>query len=226
MLEPSRVERAIVSPSGEWLATIDSREGDESFRGEAFLKVWQWESSSGLWTLNTRIDRPHGSAKVTSIVFSPHESFGRTLLVTSGEDGIVKSWRTRSVVDKKAGTSEGESHRLSNSKNQNRQIFRIVFWVARSSLSFKREIPWTVSWSPDGSLLAAAFGAYVAIYDPPSNALIRAFTTSELRGPVRSVHFLGREGRFLAVAGRTDVVLWDLVTQRGKLPPLVPAQRR
>jgi NET1-associated nuclear protein 1 (U3 small nucleolar RNA-associated protein 17) len=108
MLEPSRVERAVVSSSGEWLATIDTREGDESFRGEVFLKVWRWERSSGLWTLNTRIDRPHGPAKVTSIVFSPNEASGSTLLVTSGEDGNVKSWRIRSVVDKKAGTSDGE----------------------------------------------------------------------------------------------------------------------
>jgi NET1-associated nuclear protein 1 (U3 small nucleolar RNA-associated protein 17) len=92
-----------------------------------------------------------------------------------------------------------------------------VFWVARSRLTFKREIPWSISWSPDGSLLAVGFGTYVAIYDPPSNALIRTFATSELRGPVRSVHFLGHEGRFLAVAGRSDVVLWDLVTQKGKL---------
>ncbi len=61
------------------------------------------------------------------------------------------------------------------------------------------------------------FGSYVAIYDPALNALIRTFATSELRGPVRSVHFLGHEGRFLVVAGRSDVVLWDLVTQKGKL---------
>lgn len=92
-----------------------------------------------------------------------------------------------------------------------------MFWVARSRLTFKWEIPWFISWSPDGSLLAVGFGAYVAIYDPPSNALIRTFTSSELRGPVRSVHFLGHDGRLLAVAGRSDVVLWDLVTQKGKL---------
>jgi NET1-associated nuclear protein 1 (U3 small nucleolar RNA-associated protein 17) len=113
VLEPSRVERAVVSSSGEWLATVDSRQGDEYFRGEVHLKVWQWESSTGLWTLNTRIDRPHGSARVTSIVFSPSDSSGN-ILVTSGEDGNVKSWRIRSVANKKTGTSDGESS--SNSK--------------------------------------------------------------------------------------------------------------
>ncbi len=88
--------------------------------------------------------------------------------------------------------------------------------MARSSLTFKQEIPWSVTWSPDGSLLAVAFGTYVAIYDPSSNALIRAFTASELRGRIRSVSFLGNDGRFLAVAGLSDVVLWDLVQRRGK----------
>lgn len=97
------------------------------------------------------------------------------------------------------------------------EMIPVVFWVARSSVTFKREIPWTVSWSPDGSLLAVGFGACVAIYDPPSNALIRAVVTSELPGRIRFVQFLGSEGRFLVVAGRSDVVLWDLVTQKGKL---------
>jgi NET1-associated nuclear protein 1 (U3 small nucleolar RNA-associated protein 17) len=91
-----------------------------------------------------------------------------------------------------------------------------VFWVARSSLTFRREIPWSSTWSPDGSLLAVAFGTYVTIYDPSSNALIRAFAASELRGRIRSVSFLGSDGRFLAVAGLSDVVLWDLVKQKGK----------
>ena len=88
--------------------------------------------------------------------------------------------------------------------------------MARSSLTFKREIPWSITWSHDGSLLAVAFGTYVAIYDPSSNALLRAFTALELRGRVRSVSFLGNDGRFLAVAGLSDVVLWDLVKQKGK----------
>jgi NET1-associated nuclear protein 1 (U3 small nucleolar RNA-associated protein 17) len=113
MLEPSRVEQAVVSSSGEWLATIDSRDGDEYFRGEVHLKIWRWESSTGLWTLNTRIDRPHGPARVTSIVFSPNDGPGN-ILVSSGEDGNVKSWRIRSVANKKTGTSDGEFSSNSN----------------------------------------------------------------------------------------------------------------
>lgn len=95
-LEPSRVDRAVVSPSGDWMATVDLRDGDESFRGELYLKLWSWDPRSGQWTLNTRIDRPHGLERVTHVVFSPKSQF----LVTTGADGNIKTWRLRSSGSK------------------------------------------------------------------------------------------------------------------------------
>ncbi|KAI9512508.1 WD40 repeat-like protein [Russula earlei] len=177
MLEPSRVERAVVSPSGIWLATIDSREGGEYFRGEVHMKF-------GVGT----ILRDCGASTHASTGHTGNQGSG-LLLVTSGEDGNVKSWGIRSVANKKAGTSD-------------------VFWVARSRLTFKREIPWSISWSPDSSLLAVGFGAYTTIFDPILS-LLRSSVVESIQ-----VHFLGRDGRFLAVNGLSDVVLWDLVTQK------------
>lgn len=90
------------------MATIDSREGDDSFRGEVYLKIWWWDKISGSWILNTRVDRPHGLAKVTAVAFTPGVcDHNALLLVTSGEDGNIKSWRIRVSKDKK-GTEEGE----------------------------------------------------------------------------------------------------------------------
>ena len=103
MLEPSRVERVVISPSGEWMATIDRREGDESFRGEIYLKIWWWDKKTAFWILNTRVDRPHGLNKVTSMSFNPSDDIQ---LVTTGEDRNVKTWRIRSTKDKK-GYVEG-----------------------------------------------------------------------------------------------------------------------
>ena len=104
VLEPSRVEHAIVSDSGRWLATLDSREGDESAKGEVYLKIWSWES--GTWVLNTRIDRPHGLKRVTSVAFRPQSSPADLQLATTGEDGHIKLWRVRSVKNK-SGHVEG-----------------------------------------------------------------------------------------------------------------------
>jgi NET1-associated nuclear protein 1 (U3 small nucleolar RNA-associated protein 17) len=102
-LEPSRVELAAVSPSGEWMATVDTRIGDDSFRGEAYLKIWQWDKGFGFWLLNSRIDRPHGLMKVTSASFSPKPL---SLLVTTGQDGNIKTWTLRTVRSKKKDSSE------------------------------------------------------------------------------------------------------------------------
>lgn len=107
-LEPSRVEHAIISDSGKWLATLDSREGDESTKGEVYLKIWSWES--GTWTLNTRIDRPHGLRRVTSVAFRPQSGPADLQLATTGEDGQIKLWRVRSVKNKN-GRVEGNELR-------------------------------------------------------------------------------------------------------------------
>jgi len=103
-LEPSRVDRAVISPSGEWMATIDAREGDDTFRGEIHLKIWLWKS--GCWILNTRIDRPHALKKITAAVFNPGTRKSQLSLVTTGQDGNIKIWRIQNVKEKN-GVLEG-----------------------------------------------------------------------------------------------------------------------
>jgi len=88
----------------------------------------------------------------------------------------------------------------------------VDFWVPRSSFHYRSELPTHVSWSNDGSLIAVAAGTFVPIYDSITNALLQVLVASEC-GRVTSVHFLGSSGRYLAVAGGRDLVLWDLVSQ-------------
>jgi NET1-associated nuclear protein 1 (U3 small nucleolar RNA-associated protein 17) len=104
-LEHARVERVVVSPSGEWMATIDGRDGDDTLRGEIYLKIWQLKS--GNWILNTRIDRPHGHKRITAIAFSPTRRGANSVrLVTTALDGNAKTWRIRSLRGKN-GELEG-----------------------------------------------------------------------------------------------------------------------
>ena len=89
------------------MATVDSRIGDEGFRPEVYLKLWWWDRKSGFWILNSRINRPHGLNEITSISFSLVLAKEKVLLVTTGEDKQVKTWRLRTIVDRK-GEVEGK----------------------------------------------------------------------------------------------------------------------
>ncbi|KAI0931755.1 hypothetical protein AcW1_000923 [Taiwanofungus camphoratus] len=191
-LEPSRVQRVVISDSGEWMATVDSREPDGSFRGEVYLKLWRWDYKAAIWILNTRVDRPHALTRVTGIAFSPGGMSKGLILVTTGEDGNVKSWRIQSTKNK---SGEAES-----------------FWVTRSTFRFRSEIPTHISWSSDGSLFAIVLGPYVALYDPRTNALYHTLVYPECK-QLSSAHFVGQDSRYLAAVGPRHVVLWDLVTR-------------
>ncbi|KAJ8523307.1 hypothetical protein ONZ45_g181 [Pleurotus djamor] len=164
--EPYRVDHVAVSTSGEWMATIDSRAGDSSFRRDVCLKFWKWDRKSSSWILNTRIEKPHALATVASISFKPSDSDNTDLqLASAGEDGNVKLWRIRSTRVTK-GTFE-ES------------------WATRSILKYKDNLPTHTSWAPDGSLLAVSFGPHVVVYDAPSTTLLRTLTTPQCRAKWR-----------------------------------------
>ncbi|KAJ7225364.1 WD40 repeat-like protein [Mycena pura] len=189
-VEPCRVEQVVISPSGDWLATIDSRDGDEDTHGESYLKIWLWDQKIGSWILNTRVDRPHGLEKVTSIAFSPTSEGQSVLLATTGGDGMIKTWRTQTAKQKSGPAEE--------------------FWVARSTSNVQNESPSHVSWSPDESLLAVTLPRRVALFTPSNNAL-RHTLTSPGSGSFNAAHFIGKAGRYLAVIGDVDLLLWDLV---------------
>ena len=194
------------------MATIDRREGDETFRSEIYLKFWYWDKKTTFWILNTRIDRPHGLAKVTSLSFRP--GVEDVQVVTTGEDGKVKAWRIRRVKNKK-GCEEGEfSYRAAETTNHTQ---RSVSWTSRSSLSLRSDIPRYTSWSHDGSLLAIPIGGSVIIYDPNTNAVLQSFVIQECRQPSEA-HFIGRSGRYLAIMGGVDLVVWDVLSQSGAFP--------
>lgn len=205
------------------MASIDSREGDDDFRGESYLKLWWWDRKAGFWILNTRIDRPHGPHKITAVTFSPSSSDYQPLyLATTGNDGNAKTWRIRTTKSK-TGVSEGEflRHYLPGRSDP---VHLSDFWVARSTCGFRGQNPKHASWSPDSSLLAICLGQVVALYDPSTNILRRALTVPECKIAI-SARFVGKAGRYLALVGERDLVLWDLITQAGMvmMPAITPS---
>lgn len=58
-------------------------------------------------------------------------------------------------------------------------------------------------------------GPCVNLYDSALNVLRQVLTSHNCKAP-SSAQFIGRSGRYLAVVGVWDVVLWDVPAQSGK----------
>lgn len=195
-IEPTRIERAVFStgrrPSGEageWMATVDSREGGQ-FTSELSLKFWQWNANLKTYVLNTRIDKPH-DVGITSMSFSPQGvDEASHLFVTTGKDGKVKTWRIASHTAK-GGRRES-------------------YWICRSSFGYRDQQPADAAWAPDGSLLAIVQGPFVTLWEPATNTMQQVLSCPEVR-TARQCVFTGRGGRYLAVTGAKTLILWDLV---------------
>lgn len=211
-IEPPRVENAVISADGLWLATIDGREGDNDFERESYLKFWQWDPSSSTWNLNSRIDRPHGVHRITALCFATSPEY--PLLLSTGEDGNMKIWRIRISRQKGEKESASDFKHIRPFSLSNRSW--IVFWVCRSILGYRSLVPTTATCSPDGSLFVVAFGEIVTVYEMASNTLLTTLTTPATRD-VCNLAFVGSSGRYLAASGRRAVVVWDLLTSSSKL---------
>jgi len=87
--------RANVTRAGRYLATVDSRFGEKTTI-ETSLKFWELTRGMQEYAINTQIDNPHGSARVTCLKFHPSEES----VLTAASDGSVKVWHR--VVQPKA----------------------------------------------------------------------------------------------------------------------------
>ena len=212
---PARVENVVVSLSGLWMATVDSRVGDADFRPEVYLKFWTWVQKDESWVLNTRIDRPHGTSTVTDLGFNPCVREGESFtLVSTGEDGYIKLWQLRSQP--RSTTSMFTSH---SSLTEVFLMHITGIWVSYATLSFRSETPRSLSWSPDSSLFSVAVGPHVALYDPFTKLLRSSLTVPDGQA-VQDVHFIGDTGRHLLASTARTLILWDLVLGRGIFPSL------
>lgn len=192
-LSQPHVEHVAFSSDANWMATVDRRAA-----GEIALKVWRRDSTSNVYTLNTRIDEPHGAGQsITSIGFSPrsYSTIGSVLLLSTGSDGNCKLWR----------------HAFRNGKKQQKH----VFWIARSAFEHRAMPAYSHAWSADGSLLAIAHGAVVTLWEPLSNVFLHAITSSSTSSDTDmntgTVQFVGSGSRYVASTEGTFLSVWDVV---------------
>lgn len=203
-LEPTRVQRVAFSygagrdsTPADWMATYEARLVDE-IETDRCLKVWKWDHPTGRYGLNTRIADPHATSLI-ALSFAPivhHRARGarpHPLLCTTSSDGQMKTWRSASQKVKGGAA--------------------YTSWIARSVFAYRGCVAEDVAWSEDGSLLAAAQGTFVTVWDVQTNVLQVALPYPD-NYPVNKVLFSGPGDRYVVATSRRSITVWDLIMGR------------
>ena len=142
------------------------------------------------YVLNTRIDCPHGSHEVTSLVFHPN---GKAA-ITAGNDKRFRTWKMSQTVDRSSTVSSS--------------------WNCQSVGFFREYQSRDAAISSDGSLLAVAFQQMVTLWDPATNQLHQTLCHPPPDCPVLGLDFI-RNSHFLVTFTRTHLYVWNLLTCSG-----------
>ena len=193
-LRDVRVAAAGVSPDARTLATVEVRPAVGAARNEYCLKLWHRREGApaDAWELATRVDTPH-RRRVTSLSFHP----GSRMAATTSKDGTLKVWEAQGVA------AAGEK--------------ALPAWGCRSSMSHRGEPMGAGAFSWDGSLLAGAAGACVALWDArnasPRATLAAAPAGGRERAVVQLAFVSGTPYLAAAEAKGGRLVVWDLLTR-------------
>ncbi|RKO85929.1 hypothetical protein BDK51DRAFT_42094 [Blyttiomyces helicus] len=168
------------SADGQWMATVDVRD-DLEFVPEVYLKFWSYNANEQTYVVNTRVDHPHDS-DITSLKFSPIRG-KRPIAVTTSLDNKLKIWQL----------TEGED----------------AHWSCLAVASHKETRAVDSAFSPDGSLLAIAFGPAVTLWDPTT--CVQQATLAHPQKFIRRLAFVAG-APFLVASTDSHLYVWNLLT--------------
>ncbi|XP_073826744.1 WD repeat-containing protein l(2)05287 isoform X2 [Musca autumnalis] len=159
----------------DWLATGEVFNDNEHLP-ELRLKFWKYQEETQRYALNTNIELPHeGGFK--AIEFSNDYQVDNLLCATVGEDNVIKMW---CLDDSDSIYKEGKS------------------WFCIAQTSYRNLPVESISFSQDGSLLAAGYGNTLCIYKSEdlklkaaltgANGMDGVITKAQIRIPTKNVN--------------------------------------
>lgn len=175
------------------LATVDVRKGEE-FVAEANLKFWSWSDVMNSYKLVTHVPRPHGTARVTAVAFSP--SHPLYTCASAATDGSVRIWRLDPAVA--AGKMFGDAH-----------------WSCVYSFTYRAASASALAFSADGSVFAVAHANTVSLWDPVTLTLRASVVAPGASDTVRFLSFIepsDTSGAYLVVGGKSCLAAYDVLT--------------
>lgn len=187
------VFKVAFAAKGRWMATYDRRMTDIWRLQQSCLRFWR--ERAGQYHLYDVFDAPHRE-EIRQITFCPVKlSGGLEYCVTVGADGRCKVWnnsRRQTLAAPEVG------------KAVQQVCWREVATIAHRGLSCS-----AAAYSPDGSVLAIAFGRSARLYDSVSLALLGSLpAVGGSGGDLRELVILGDD--WLVGTDGTVLFSWNL----------------
>lgn len=181
--------KAAFGCSGNWLATVEQRQENET-ELELQMKLWTYNKKTHGFVLNTKITMPHDD-HITALCFSNAENYGKPTLVTASKDGHFKVWIL---------TDDSDIYK------------KAVGWTCDFVGSYHKYQATNCCFSEDGSLLAVSFEEIVTIWDSETWELKCTFC--QRAGKIRYLSF-GRLTCSKYLLGTTEngiLCCWNLLS--------------
>ncbi|GMF15830.1 unnamed protein product [Phytophthora lilii] len=135
----------------------------------------------GSFFVNTAVDAPHGRARVTSMVLSVSR------VVTADDQGDFKVWQ-------KSQTEAGGTS-----------------WNCQSVVRFRDEPVTAVAFARDSSLIAAAYGNKLTLWDIKTYSLRRVLPSADGQ-TIRQIVFPGVSSPYVVLVTDDQVQVWNLLS--------------
>eukprot|EP01038_Epipyxis_sp_PR26KG_P009546 gene9546-12857_t len=219
MYVPSIIHYAFATNSlGSFMATVDVRKGEE-LDSETSLKFWEWNDVQNKYSLSSQMDSPHGSLRVSALAFSSSviklttsngRKSGAVLVATAAVDGLIKLWRGQ-VSDEQM---------LSFSSTMTRLAMK---WICSCSFKYRDCPVGSLSFSEDGSLLAASYQNLLTLWDPSSITLRASLVASSANQIIYSAFIEPRAAdslgggagqSYIVIATRRNISVFDLLSMK------------
>ena len=211
-LVPPWVTQAALSCDGGRMVTVEMRVGEMGIKRES-LKFWERAGQGGRgspYVLRAVVDEPHGggeSGQVLSLAYHPRLD----VAATCAASGDFALWARVLEAGEEGKEGRGQVEAGSGARYR---------WICQAHVAFERGASRSLAFSSDGTLLAVACGAKVALWDPEGlrllgiltldPALLPALPKGQEPSEIKALAFLPDAPR-LVVATARSLVVWDLL---------------
>jgi NET1-associated nuclear protein 1 (U3 small nucleolar RNA-associated protein 17) len=214
-----QVEHVCFNSSGSTMVTADSSTAFEDWRfgqaKECSLKFWEYSVTLQQHILTAQVERPHDS-EISALACHPTQP----LVATGSSDQTFKLW-SGTVEEETESSAEAEKKRNEKTSEKGRAKGGAdvssagpksrLMWSCNAVGAYRNKPIGALAFSTDGSILAAAFGQVVTLWEPFSNTLKSLLVHPPADEHVNRLGFVPDSPLLVASTDRT-LYVWNILT--------------